>query len=165
MLQWSYFDLIFLPPNFDRQNPSIRLAFLGKISASKTQKYENDELKDLGTVQGLNRVKKWFGMTDEKRQSLKGTSVPAPMDDTIEIGDIDLDNVGNNDGPPKPPETGTKPKDPILKPSQVTKQLDNLNQSASGAVQSRLADHQTTNVNGQRLANQTSLSKKTKVSQ
>ena len=78
------------------------------------------------------------------------------------MGDIDLDNVGNNDGPPKPPETGTKPKDPILKPSQVTKQLDNLDQSAPGAVQSRLADHQTTNVNGQRLANQTSLSKKMK---
>ena len=69
---------------------------------------ENDELKDLGTAQGLSRVMRWFGMTEEQRQSLKGGRAPPLMDDTVEIGDIYFDNVGNDDGPTKPLETRTR---------------------------------------------------------
>ena len=62
---------------------------------------EDDELNVLGTIQGLNRVMEWFGMTEEQRQSLRNTSVLVQRDDIIEIGDIDLNNMGENNVPPK----------------------------------------------------------------
>ena len=51
---------------------------------------ENDELRDLGTSQGLDRVMRWFSMTEEQMQSLKGNRAPPLMDETVEIDDVNL---------------------------------------------------------------------------
>ena len=86
---------------------------------SKLMRYnENDELRDLGTSQGLDRVMRWFSMTEEERQSLKGNLAPPLMDETVEINDSNLENVGNEFGSLKPKETVTKPKDIPPKPTK-----------------------------------------------
>ena len=123
---------------------------------------EHDELRDLGTSQRLDRVMRWFSMTEEERQSLKGNLAPPLMDKAVEINEANLENVGDEFGYLKLKETGTKPKDIPPKPTkhQTTKPFfSNQGLSVPGTSQTISNDHQMTNVRGQLAIEQTILKK------